>query len=228
MHVAALWRYPVKSVGGERVPALALEGDGVAGDREWGVQDRAAGLVLTAKECPPLLHASAAVVDGTTVVTLPDGTGGEAGPAALDATLSDWLGRTVGLERARPGEAAAYDAGFTGPPGRFVDGWPVHLVSTATVARDDERRYRPNVVVDAPGEAFLEDAWLERTLVVGTARLDVRKRCGRCVLVTRSQPGVPEDRSRLRRLRDRDLRLGVYLRVAEPGVVHEGDEVRVA
>lgn len=227
MHVAALWRYPVKSVGGERVPALELEGDGVAGDREWGVRDRAAGVVLTAKECPPLLHASAAVVDGTTVVTLPDGTGGEAGTAALDATVSDWLGRAVALERARPGEAAAYDAGFTGPPGRFVDGWPVHLVSTATVTGDDERRYRPNVLVDAPGGAFLEDAWVERSLGIGTARLDVRKRCGRCVLVTRSQPGVPEDRSRLRRLGHRDLRLGVYLRVAEPGVVREGDEVRL-
>jgi uncharacterized protein YcbX len=228
MHVASLWRYPVKSVGGERVAAVELEGDGVAGDRDWGIRDRAAGVVLTAKECPSLLHARAAVVDGATVVTLPDGTEGEAGGEALDAGLSDWLGRPVALERARPGEAADYDAGFTGPPGRFVDGWPVHLVSTATVAGDDERRYRPNVVVDAPGEGFLEDAWVDRTLVVGPARLDVRKRCGRCVMVTRAQPGVAEDRSRLRRLGSRDLRLGVYLRVARSGLVQEGDEVRLA
>jgi uncharacterized protein len=228
MHVASLWRYPVKSVGGERVAALELEGDGVAGDREWGVRDRAAGVVLTAKECPPLLHARAAVAGDATVVTLPDGTAGEAGTAALDAAVSDWLGRPLALERARPGEPAAYDAGFTGPPGRFVDGWPVHLVSTATVTGDDERRYRPNVVVEAPGEAFLEDGWVDRTLVVGTARLDVRKRCGRCVLVTRSQPGVSEDRSRLRRLGPRDLRLGVYLRVAQPGRVQERDQVSLA
>jgi uncharacterized protein YcbX len=207
------------------VAALELEGDGVVGDRKWGIRDRAAGVVLTAKECPPLLHARAAVVDGATVVTLPDGTEGEAGTEALDAALSGWLGRAVALERARPGEAADYDAGFTGPPGRFVDGWPVHLVSTATVTGDDERRYRPNLVVDAPGQAFHEDAWVDRTLAVGTARLDVRKRCGRCVLITRSQPGVAEDRSRLRRLGGRDLRLGVYLRVARPGLVQEGDEV---
>jgi uncharacterized protein YcbX len=228
MEVASLWRYPVKSVSGERVTALELEGDGVAGDRGWGVRDRAEGVVLTAKECPPLLHARAAVVDGVTILTLPDGTEGEAGSAALDAAISDWLDRDVALEPARPGVAATYDAGFTGPPGRFVDGWPVHLVSTATVTGDDERRYRPNVVVDAPGEAFLEDAWVDRTLFVGDARLDVRKRCGRCVMVTRAQPGVAEDRSRLRRLGSRDLRLGVYLRVAQPGRVQEGDEVRVA
>jgi hypothetical protein len=46
-------------------------------------------------------------------------------------------------------------------------------------------------------------------------------------MVTRAQPGVPEDRSRLRRLGARDLRLGVYLRIARPAVVREADEVRV-
>ncbi len=228
MLVAALWRYPVKSVGGERVPVLALEGDGVVGDRDWGIRDRRTGLVLTAKECPPLLHARASAAEGDApLVTLPDGTSGVAGTAALDKALSAWLDRPVALERSRPGVAADYDAGFTGPPGRFVDGWPLHLVTTATLAGDDERRYRPNLVVAADGEPFLEDGWVEASLAVGDARLDARKRCGRCVMVTRAQPGMAEDRSRLRRLGDRDLRLGVYLRIARPGVVREGDEVRV-
>jgi uncharacterized protein YcbX len=226
VHVASLWRYPVKSMAGERVAAVELEGHGVVGDRGWGVRDRDAGVVLTAKRCPPLLHASAAVVaDGATVVTLPDGQRGETGSPALDAALSDWLGRPVALEAARPGVAVDYDDGFAGPPGRFVDGWPVHLVTTATLAGDDERRYRANVVVAAEGEPFVEDAWVDASLAMGDARLDVRKRCGRCVMVTRAQPGLPEDRSRLRRLRGRDGRLGVYLRVSRPGLVREGDEV---
>jgi uncharacterized protein YcbX len=227
VHVASLWRYPVKSMGGERVAALALEGDGVVGDRDWGVRDRWAGVVLTAKGCPPLLHARASLVDGgTTVVALPDGRDGAAGTAELDAALSDWLDRPVALERCRPGTAAAYDAGFTGPPGRFVDGWPVHLVTTATLAGDDGRRYRPNLVVEAEGEPFLEDAWVGGGLSVGDARFDVRKRCRRCVMVTRAQPGLAQDRSRLRRLGPRDGHLGVYLRVAGTGEVREGDEVR--
>ena len=228
MHVASLWRYPVKSLGGERVGELALEGDGVVGDRDWGMRDARDGVVLTAKRCPALLHARAVVDGAATVVTLPDGTAGEAGSARLDAALSAWLGRPVAVERCRPGVAANYDAGFTGPPGRFVDGWPVHLVTTATLAGDDERRYRPNVVVAAEGDAFVEDGWVGTSVAVGDARLDVRKRCGRCVMVIRSQPGLAEDRSRLRRLGARDLRLGVYLRVARAAVVREGDEVRVA
>jgi uncharacterized protein YcbX len=183
-------------------------------------------VVLTAKRCPELLHARAAVVgEGTTVVSLPGGERGEAGSPALDATLSDWLGRRVALEPARAGVAADYDDGFSGPPGRFVDGWPVHLVTTATLAGDDERRYRPNVVVAAEGRPWLEDGWVDGSLAIGEVRLDVRKRCGRCVMVTRAQPGLDEDRSRLRRLRGRDGRLGVYLRVARPGTVREGDDV---
>jgi hypothetical protein len=46
-------------------------------------------------------------------------------------------------------------------------------------------------------------------------------------MVTRAQPGVAEDRSRLRRLGGRDLRLGVYLRVARPGLVRDGDAVQL-
>jgi uncharacterized protein YcbX len=228
VHVASLWRYPVKSMGGERVAALTLEGDGVVGDRDWGVRDVDAGVVLTAKGCPPLLQACASFGDGTVMVVLPDGRSGRAGSTALDDDLSDWLGRRIALEPARPGVAAGYDAGFTGPPGRFVDGWPVHLVTTATLAGDDARRYRPNVVVAAEGKPFLEDGWIDRTVALGEAQLDVRKGCTRCVMVTRRQPGLPEDRSRLRRLGRREGKLGVYLRVATPGPFREGDEVRVS
>ena len=229
MEVASLWRYPVKSMGGERVASLVLEGDGVVGDRDWGVRDIEAGVVLTAKGCPALLQARASFGDGgTTVVALPDGRSGAAGTEALDEALSDWLGRRVALEPARQGVAADYDAGFTGPPGRFVDGWPLHLVSTATLSGDDVRRYRPNVVVSAEGEPFLEDGWVDRTVAVGDVRLDVRKGCTRCVMVTRPQPGLPEDRSRLRRLGRRQGKLGVYLRVARAGEIREGDEVRLS
>jgi uncharacterized protein YcbX len=208
-----------------------VETDGIAGDRGWGVRSRSADVVLTAKRCPPLLFARARL-DGDDgrppVVELPDGRAGRGGDPGLDAALSDWLDQPVALRPAPPGEATDYDAGFTGPPGRFVDGWPVHLVTTATLAGDDERRYRANVVVAAGGDPFVEDGWVDASVALGDARLDVRKRCGRCVMVTRGQPGVPEDRSRLRRLGARDLRLGVYARIARPAVLREADEVRVA
>ena len=34
-HVAALWRYPVKSMAGEKLDAVEVSWHGLAGDRRW-------------------------------------------------------------------------------------------------------------------------------------------------------------------------------------------------
>jgi uncharacterized protein YcbX len=58
LRVAQLWRYPVKSLLGERLPSLSLVGDGVDGDRLWGILDRGDGRILTARREPRLLFAA--------------------------------------------------------------------------------------------------------------------------------------------------------------------------
>lgn len=95
MQVAELWRYPVKSMQGERLDAVEIGLQGVAGDRQWAVVDGTTGLALTARREPQLLFA-AARLDGpdAVVVELPDGT------VADDRALSAWLGRPVTLRRA--------------------------------------------------------------------------------------------------------------------------------
>src|SRR3954454_18032429 len=37
--VRGLWRYPVKSMQGERLAAATVRPDGIDGDRRWGVRD---------------------------------------------------------------------------------------------------------------------------------------------------------------------------------------------
>jgi len=54
LQVAQLWRYPVKSLLGERLPTLRLVDDGIEGDRLWGIQDRRDGRILTARREPGL------------------------------------------------------------------------------------------------------------------------------------------------------------------------------
>src|SRR5689334_17739687 len=75
LRIAQLWRYPVKSLLGERLPTLRVVGDGVDGDRIWGIQDRSDGRILTARREPRLLFASSRVAaqGGLPVITLPDG-----------------------------------------------------------------------------------------------------------------------------------------------------------
>jgi len=94
--VRELWRYPVKSIGGEQLTGCDVYETGFEGDRGWGVVDVATGTVLTARRAPELLFASARLRDGGEVeIQLPDGQVTDS-----SAVLSAWLQRDVRLDRA--------------------------------------------------------------------------------------------------------------------------------
>src|SRR6184192_616547 len=76
--VAALWRYPVKSMAGERLTEVAVGERGLEGDRLYAVRDPegrfGSGKNSTRFRWMPGLHAFAARYDGDVpVLTFPDG-----------------------------------------------------------------------------------------------------------------------------------------------------------
>jgi len=235
MEVTALWRYPVKSLQGERVQATAVDHRGLEGDRQWAIADLASGFTLTARRVPELLFASAAL-DGEhgVRITLDDGS-----TPSGNADLSDWLGRRVQLVTAgqrgglyeTPVDPEHEDGAWRqwrGPGGAFHDSarTKVSLVSTGSMGAWDERRFRANVVVD--GEADDEVAFVGGEVAIGSARLDVVKRIDRCVVVTRAQPGIERDLDVFRRLaREHETCIGVAAMVAAPGTIAVGDELRI-
>ena len=109
--VAGIWRYPVKSMQGERIDADELTAMGLANDRSWGVV--VDGNVLSAKREPMLLQGAAVLRDGQPVITLPDGSELVGTGEKTDAALSGWLGRQVRLAAAvhqwSPPPKARYD-----------------------------------------------------------------------------------------------------------------------
>lgn len=230
MHVAEIWRYPVKSMGGERTGAADVTPDGIAGDRAWGVLDPATGLVLTARREPALLFLTAVHRAGERpIITCDDGT-----ELADDDALSTWLGRPVELRSAADGPATFENpmtvddggderdwfrwesAGRTFHDGRST----VSFVSRATLGEWDHRRFRANLILDGGAG---EDA-LDGALAVGTALLAIGKPIERCVMVTRAQPGLPRDLAVLKRvIAERGNRLAVGATVAAPGQIAEGD-----
>jgi hypothetical protein len=89
-------------------------------------------------------------------------------------------------------------------------------------------RFRPNLLVDACGAGFPEDAWVGRVLRIGGLRLRVDLRDKRCVVVTIDPVTLAKDPAILRAVaRQRDARLGVYGSTVEPGRIAVGDPVEL-
>jgi uncharacterized protein YcbX len=90
------------------------------------------------------------------------------------------------------------------------------------------QRFRPNILVDAPGCEFPEDAWVGRVLRIGGLRMRVDKRDQRCVIVTIDPVTLARDPAILRAVaRERGARFGVYGSTVEPGEVRVGDSVEL-
>ncbi|HEV7733807.1 MAG TPA: MOSC N-terminal beta barrel domain-containing protein, partial [Candidatus Binatia bacterium] len=107
--VREVWRYPVKSMGGEQVPRVTLGALGLPGDRGWALRDEAAGEIRGAKKLPSLMLCSARYVaePGTGAVpaaevTLPDGTTFRTDAPDASERLSAFLGRAVTLWPLQP------------------------------------------------------------------------------------------------------------------------------
>ncbi|CCG01059.1 MOSC domain-containing protein [Blastococcus saxobsidens] len=235
MQVIELWRYPVKSLQGERLTEAQMGVLGTVGDRRWALFDRGTGLGLTARRVPELLFGAARVrPDGGVEVVLPDGT-----VTADEDVLSDWLGRRVELREATAdGAAPSYETPadeevpdptewlqWEGAPGPFHDSPRIRLslVSTGTIGTWDRRRFRANVVLDGAGEEELRGQEAD----LGGVRLRLGVGIPRCVMTTRPQPGgIGRDTSVLKTIhRERDGLLAVRAAVLDPGVVRVGDEL---
>jgi hypothetical protein len=235
MRVTQLWRYPVKSMQGERLEEAVIGQRGITGDRQWAVIAVETGKALTARREPRLLYAYARLAgDDAVEVLLPDGT-----VTSSDDELSTWLGYPVELRRANEEERGTYEIAedfehedtsgwisWNGPRGSFHDNnrTQVSIASQASFEDWDERRFRINVVVDGDGE----DALIGRHLRLGDAVLDVVKSIARCVITTRPQPGgIERDLGVLRTINQRrDGQLGIGALVLTEGKVSLGDELQ--
>ncbi|TKJ26424.1 MOSC N-terminal beta barrel domain-containing protein [Blastococcus sp. CCUG 61487] len=233
MRVLELWRYPVKSLQGERLTETWVGPLGIPRDRGWALFDRATGMGLTARRVPELLFGAGRVTaDGGVEIVLPDGTA-----TADEAVLSDWLGRRVELRAATENvDAPTYeDPGdeepdgptewmqWEGATGPFHDSPRIRLslVSTGTLGTWDRRRFRANVLLDGAGE----DDLAGRNAVLGESELRFGAPIFRCVMTTRPQPGgIARDTSVLKTIhRERDGLLAVRAAVLQPGTVRVGD-----
>ena len=244
--VAEVWRYPVKSMQGERVERMEVAPGGATGDRRLAVVDRAIGKVLSAKLHAPLLEASARVEGDDVIVTLPDGTSHAASDPGVHAALSAWLDREVRLEAPQVDEVLPFEVhsglsddttpviDWPGPAGTWLDLADVHWLTTSSLAAAaelhpdgqwDVRRFRPTALLDVSATGFAEDDWQE--VEIGTVRSEVLMPTMRCTMPSRAQPGLERDVEIGRTLREQhDNNLGLYAKIVGAGAIAVGDAVR--
>jgi uncharacterized protein YcbX len=226
-HVVALWRYPVKSMGAEQLERTEVSWHGLAGDRRWAFirdgQVRSGFPWLTIRELPELVHYRPRFAEpdrpeaSPTLVRTPSGCEFD----VADPALARGLGPGVRVIKQSRG---------------VFDTMQLSLLTTQAVAGLGRlvgsdlaaARFRPNLVVDARGGDFPEDAWIGRVLRVGGLRMRVDKHDQRCVMVTIDPVTLRTDPAILRTIaRERDGQLGVYGSIVEPGPVAVGDQVEL-
>jgi uncharacterized protein YcbX len=236
--VVELARYPVKSLGGERLTDARFTAGGVAGDRSWAVYTADGGigsgkatrrfrridglLALRARLDEP----SAATPPGdgeVPLVVFPDGREHRADDPAADRLLSTLVGRPLHLRR--QSSVPHHDEA------------PVHLVTTAAVRMleqllgepVDVARFRANIVLEAEGVGFVEDDWQGRHLTIGDqVELCLGPAMPRCVMVGIAQPteGLGPDVRLLKLLgHAHQVRFGLQAGVVRGGTVQRGDLV---
>ena len=209
MVVGEIWRYPVKSMGGEQLDATVLIADGIPGDRI--VHARNGSDVITARGHPALLgfHATLGPDDEPLVDGQPWSS------EAVAARIRQAVGPDVQLAR--------YDG-----PERF-DILPLLVATDGAIAKlgMDRRRFRPNIFVSGvSGDA--ERSWPGQRLRIGRAVIGVASLRQRCVMTTFDPDTQVQDVSILRRIvREAGGRLALDCRVIEPGRVALGDPVEV-
>ena len=210
MWIAELWRYPVKSMAGERLERATLGNDGIAGDRVVHVVS-AHGRVVTARTRPRLLgHHAVLGPDGEPLV---DGRPWRSPEVARDVEAA-----------ADPGARLVRDDGLE----RF-DVLPLLVATDGAVAAfgHDGRRLRPNIVIGGvPGLA--ERDWENHVLRAGETRIGVHSLRQRCVMTTFDPDTLAQDVDVLRGIhRDFGGKIALNCYVVRGGTLAVGDPVEL-
>ncbi|MBR0666135.1 MOSC domain-containing protein [Roseomonas hellenica] len=229
--VAALSRFPVKSMAGEPLAEVELRWPGMHGDRQYGfcrLQDQSRFPWLSARDLSGLVLYKPAYRDpgdprnSPVNVVLASGDRLPVGAPALAAQISREARSEVRLMQVGRG---------------IFDAMPVSLASTASLAAIDAahgkpldvRRFRLNIIIQSEQG---EMAWRSGRLLFGEdeqgAQLLVNAGIPRCALITIDPETAERDPSVMRTVAGSfDNEVGVYCATAKPGTIRVGDRVRL-
>jgi uncharacterized protein YcbX len=210
MRLGEIWRYPVKSMGGEQLKETVIELDGIPGDRIVHVEDERGRFVTSRSRPRLLLHRATLGRDGQPRVD---------GRPWQDPGVADDVAKPAGA-----GARLVSDDGLV----RF-DVLPLLVATDGAIATlgTDRRRFRPNLLIEGvPGLA--ERDWEGRALHVGGAVIRMVRLRERCIMTTFDPDTAEQDVDVLLRIhRELDGQLALDCEVERPGLVKVGDPVEI-
>ncbi len=257
--VRELHVYPLKSAGGIAVDRAAVDMRGLEFDRRWMLVDAEGmfisqreyarmallnmrpadgGFVIEAPSMPPLFIAhDLPMSDRRMVQVWSSRLRAWTYPAAVDEWFTQFLGVECHLT-AMPddGKRIANPRNTRSiTPIRFVDGYPILLLSDASLADLNSRlatplphdRFRANMIISGC-EAFAEDGW--DRFSIGDVEFETIKPCPRCVVTTIDQRNAQKSDEPLRTLasyrnRGGAVEFGMYARALNAGTINCGAEI---
>jgi len=210
MFVKELWRFPAKSMAGERLASAQIDELGVDGDRKVLVRG-ANGRVITSRTHYKLLGLK--------------GTLGSDGNVRISGHVWN-TAEALALVRKAAGPGAElfyYDA-----PERF-DVLPLLVATDGAIAAfgHDGRRLRPNIVIGGV-EELSERAWPGKCLRIGEVVIGIQDLRSRCVMTTFDPDTLEQDPNVLKEIAQRfGGKLALNCFVIRGGEIHEGDKVQL-
>ena len=210
MYVAELWRYPVKSMAGEKLDRVEVGSLGLEGDRIVHVED-GRGRVVTARTHPKLLGCRGSLDD--------TGEPRVDGQVWTDAAPRQKVEAIVGVGARLVRDETA---------GRF-DILPLLVATDGAIAAFgyDGRRLRPNLIIGGV-QGLGERDWPGRFLRVGEVVIRIEDLRGRCIMTTYDPDSLVQDRQVLTSIVDRfGGKLALNAAVIRGGQLRAGDETEI-
>jgi hypothetical protein len=210
MNITEIWRYPVKTMAGEKLERAGIASLGIEGDRVVHVEN-SKGRVITSRSHPRFLgHKGSLGPHGEIMV---DGLPWDSPEVAAEVVVI-----------AGPGAKLVRDDGAE----RF-DVLPLLVATDGAIAAfgHDRRRLRPNIVIGGV-EGLTEGEWPGACLRIAKVLIGVQDLRLRCIMTSYDPDTLVQDKEIMRGIYQRfEGKLALNCFVIEGGEIAVGDEVQL-
>lgn len=213
MHTAELWRYPVKSLAGERISETELRVDGIPGDRVFQVR-RADGRIVDARAHPKMLALRPSLTPAGDLLV----NGKPWGAPEMAQIVEDAAAVGPGAHLVKREDAERFDV------------LPLLVATDGAMEAfgHDGRRLRPNILIGGVA-GLAEREWEGQALRIGDALIGILRLRGRCVMTTWDPDTQQQNPEVFKQITERfDGKLALDCWVIRPGFLRVGDRVELA